>query len=152
MRYPPKIAVCVGGIVLFGNRALLVKQTYGKLKDRWTIPWGFVEEFEFPDKAVLREIEEEAGVEAKIDGIVCVQNFFEQDVSMIAIVFLCHHVEGTPKTFGEETSEARYFSLGEIEDMRVSVDEFSYHWIIKVLKSDYSLIPQSNPRWTEKYR
>lgn len=152
MHRPPKIAVCAGGIVLFENRALLVKQTYGKLKDRWTIPWGFVEEFEFPDEAVLREIEEEAGIKAKIDGIVCVQNFFEQDAPMIAIVFLCHHVEGIPTANGEETGEARYFSLEEVEDVRVSVDEFSYHWTVKVLKNDYFLISPSSSYWTEMYR
>ena len=35
--------LCVGAVVLRGDRILFVRQTYGKLKGMWSLPWGFVD-------------------------------------------------------------------------------------------------------------
>jgi len=57
-------------IVLFGYEdnvlyVLLIKQAYGKYKDKWSLPGGFVKDKEGLKKAALRELKEETGVQAK---------------------------------------------------------------------------------------
>ncbi|MRX73201.1 NUDIX domain-containing protein [Bacillus lacus] len=53
---------------------LVVKKKYGGLKGQWSFPAGFVDEAETLHEAVLREIREETGVEASIDGIIGVRS------------------------------------------------------------------------------
>lgn len=59
-----KVAV---DIVLFGYEnsqlfVLLIKQKYGKYKDNWSLPGGFVKNSEGLKHAALRELKEESGV------------------------------------------------------------------------------------------
>jgi ADP-ribose pyrophosphatase YjhB (NUDIX family) len=61
---PPKITLCVGGVVFRQDRVLFVRQAYGNLLGKWSLPWGFVDRIssdgylEPPQMAVLREIRE----------------------------------------------------------------------------------------------
>ncbi len=62
-----KVAV---DIVLFGYEQnqlfiLLIKQKYGKYKDRWSLPGGFVKDNEGLKEAAFRELREESGVVVK---------------------------------------------------------------------------------------
>ena len=65
---PPRITLCVGAVVLRENKVLFVRQNYGGLKGKWSLPWGFVDgkksdgSLETPDMAAIRETQEEAGV------------------------------------------------------------------------------------------
>ena len=57
-------------IVLFGYEnnqlfILLIKQKYGKYKDQWSLPGGFVKNDEGIKKTALRELKEESGVVVK---------------------------------------------------------------------------------------
>lgn len=57
-------------IVLFGYEKsqlfiLLIKQKYGKYKDTWSLPGGFVLNEEGLKEAALRELQEESGVKVK---------------------------------------------------------------------------------------
>lgn len=67
MSLEPQTLLCVGAVVLRGDRVLLVRQAKGHpLEGPWTIPWGIVDSPEPPEVAVLREtLEEGATVGAK---------------------------------------------------------------------------------------
>ncbi len=108
------LTVCVGAVVLRGARILFVRQSPGHaLGGQWSIPWGMVERGESPDAAVLREICEEAGVQARILGLLGIQNL---DLpGWIGIVYLCEHLDGEPAPDGAETDRAAYLSRAEIE-------------------------------------
>ena len=68
--WPPTMVVCVGAVVLRGEHVLLVRQAEGhSLAGQWSIPWGFVDPGEFPHEAALREIYEESGINAEIEGL-----------------------------------------------------------------------------------
>lgn len=60
--FPSGIRLCVGAVVLRGEKVLFVRQTYGKLKGMWSLPWGLVEGMgadghpEPPDEAAMREM------------------------------------------------------------------------------------------------
>ncbi|MCF8714866.1 NUDIX hydrolase [Joostella atrarenae] len=45
-------------------KILLIQQKYGSEKDKWGLPGGFVKDNETLDKAVVRELEEETGINA----------------------------------------------------------------------------------------
>ncbi len=69
MKLNQNIKVAVD-IVLFGYEQnqlyiLLIKQRYGKYKDRWSLPGGFVHNDESLKHAALRELQEESGVKVK---------------------------------------------------------------------------------------
>ncbi|MGD2178836.1 MAG: NUDIX domain-containing protein [Anaerolineae bacterium] len=113
--WPPKIVVCVGAVVLQGERALFVRQAKGhSLEGQWSIPWGVVDAEESPDAAALRETLEESGVTAKMEGLLGVQNL--RRPGWVGIIFLCRHVSGIPVSDGGvETDKAGYFSLEEMD-------------------------------------
>jgi ADP-ribose pyrophosphatase YjhB (NUDIX family) len=50
--WPPKMAVCVGAVVLHEQRILFIRQAKGhSLAGQWSIPWGIVDEGEAPENA-----------------------------------------------------------------------------------------------------
>jgi len=139
--WPPGIVVCVGTVVLQDNRALLVRQASGHdLAGRWSIPWGIVDPDETPEAAALRETSEEAGIKADIDGLLGIQNLPRQ--GWVAIIFLCHHLSGTPTPDGGvETDRAAYFSLEELAALEEPIEEWCAWLVRRVFKGDYRLIP-----------
>ena len=66
MKLEQSIKVAVD-VVLFGYESsqlyvLLIKQKYGKFKNKWVLPGGFVKNDEGLTEAALRELKEESGV------------------------------------------------------------------------------------------
>ena len=52
---------------------LLVKRKHDPFKGLWCLPMGFAESGESIESAALRELEEEAGIQGKILGLVNVE-------------------------------------------------------------------------------
>ena len=123
--------VCVGGVVRRAESILLVRQSAGhSLEGQWTIPWGQIDRGESPSAAVLREIEEEAGVIARIEGLLGVQELPDPWLGMIGVLFLCAHVDGVPTPDRRETDAARFYGpdpLAGISDSRVPLSA----WIVR---------------------
>lgn len=80
-------------IVLFdGNRVLLMR----RLRDGrtyYTVPGGQIEAGESPEEAAARELAEEAGLQARIDGLLLQVNRPEYGEEFF---FVAHSYEGTP--------------------------------------------------------
>src|SRR4030042_7074177 len=92
-KWPPKMAVCVGTIVLQDKRVLFIRQAEGhSLAGQWSIPWGVVDNGETPEDAALRETYEESGIKAEIDGLLGIQNL--RTPGWLGIIFICHHIGG----------------------------------------------------------
>jgi ADP-ribose pyrophosphatase YjhB (NUDIX family) len=151
---PPQITLCVGAVVLRERKVLFVRQTYGSLKGVWSMPWGFVDgkkpdgAIEPPDMAVIRETQEEAGVIAKVEGLLGVQNHSSSyEEPRLYIIFLCRHMSGEPTPDNKETDKAAYFSLNEIENFDEPFDNFCRWMAIRVLRDQHHVIPleSSNP-------
>ncbi len=73
--YPEFPIVSVGGLVVKEGKVLLTKRGKEPLKDVWTLPGGAVEVGESLKDAIVREIKEECGIEARPLGII---EIFEQ--------------------------------------------------------------------------
>ena len=145
--WPPRRVICVGAVVLKDDEVLLIRQAKGtSLEGQWSIPWGIVENEEYPSTAALRETKEEGGVIAEIIGLLGIQNVSWE--SSIGIIYLCGHVSGSPQSDGGiETDQAKYMSLEQIEALAEPVEPWS-EWIAKrVLQGQHHVIPReaNNP-------
>lgn len=111
----PRTSVAVGAAVRRGDAVLFIRQTYGIYKGLWCFPTGFVDLGERPDRTALRETQEEAGIQAHLDGLLSVSMIdWEGDVQLY-IVFLCQHQSGDPVPDGKECDGAAYLTLADLE-------------------------------------
>ncbi len=141
----PETVVCVGGLVLKDDRVLLVRQSPGhSLEGQWTIPWGEIDPGEPPSDAVLREISEEAGVTARVNGLLGLQELPDPWLGMIGILFLCDHVDGQPAPDSRETDAAEYFSLGQLDGLPGPVEPLSRWLVGRVLSGQHMAISSNS--------
>jgi len=137
----PKTVVCVGAVVRRTDSILLVRQSPGhSLEGQWTIPWGQIESGESPTVAVLREVQEEAGGVAQVEGLLGVQELPEPWVGMIGILFLCTHTDGAPIPDMQETDAAQYFQSAQLDAIAASIEPLSAWLIRRVLTGDFKLL------------
>lgn len=144
--WPPKLAVCVGAVVLHDERVLFIRQARGQsLAGQWSIPWGVVDCEESPEDAALRETHEEGGVRARIEGLLGIQNL--PQAGWIGIVFLCRHSAGSPVPDGVEADEAAYLSLEEMDSLDEPIEPWCEWLARRVLNGQYTVVPceRDNP-------
>jgi len=131
----------VGVLVRKKGAALLVRQSAGHpLAGRWTVPWGHVEPNESPLEAALRETLEEAGVEARILGLLGVQELPAPQLGGVALVYLGEHVSGDPSPRDRETDAARYFSAAELAELEEPLEPWSRWLAMRVLRNEHTLV------------
>jgi len=64
--YPERPLVGVGGVVIAGDRALLVRRGTEPLRGEWSIPGGLLEAGETLAAGVVRELQEETGLTVRV--------------------------------------------------------------------------------------
>ena len=101
--------VAAGGGVVEGDRILLARKAIEPAKGLWTLPGGFVEEDELLEQAVVREVAEEAGVEAANPRLVAVRSTVVARGHDTYLVFRLDLVGGEPTPDGVEISEVAWF-------------------------------------------
>ncbi|RLF46798.1 MAG: hypothetical protein DRN29_04290 [Thermoplasmata archaeon] len=109
-----KPGIAVDGVLIKGNKILLIKRKNEPFKGKWALPGGFVEYGEKVEEAVLREFEEEVGIKARIKKLLGVYSDPARDPRghIISIVFLLE-AEGEPKA-GDDAADAKFFSLDKL--------------------------------------
>ncbi len=137
--------VCIGGVVQKADSVLLVRQSPGhSLEGQWTIPWGQLASGESPSDAVLREIREEAGVVAEVNGLIGVQELPEPWLGMVGILFHCTHVDGRPTPDMRETDAAAYFRYDQLDEIAGPLEPLSAWLIQRILASDFQLVASND--------
>jgi 8-oxo-dGTP diphosphatase len=117
-RYNTGYNVGVGGAVVNDGRLLLVRRLSRRGRGNWQIPGGFVEHDETMELAVVREVEEEAGVTSTVQGVLGIRNRYNAEGgNSLYIVMLLRPQSGEPNPDMTEVDRAEYFSLAEIEAM-----------------------------------
>ena len=120
--------VDVRGAAFQDNRILLVRELIDQ--GRWTLPGGWADPTDSPSEAVVREIREEAGYEARAIKLAAVYDrnrrghpyHFWETYKMF---FLCEITGGAPAE-SIETGGAEFFAeddLPELSISRVTADE-----------------------------
>jgi len=123
-----KPSIAVDGIITKDEKILLIKRKNEPFKGKWALPGGFVEYGERVEEAVLREIKEETGLDAKIKKLFGVYSDPNRDPRghTISIVFILED-KGKVKG-GDDAEEAKFFELKKLPplafDHKKIVDDF----------------------------
>lgn len=126
-----KTELFVGAVVRRDDEVLLVRQSRGhSLAGQWTVPWGRVDPGESPMAAVIREVREEAGVEAAVEALLGVQELPEPQRGGVALVYLCTHIGGNLIPHDTETDAARYFSASAFRAFAETKEPWS-DWLVQ---------------------
>ena len=99
--YYPQPAVAA--VIFHKEKLLLVKRGQEPAKDMWALPGGKVLPGETMQKALIREIKEETGLQITVGDVVYVFDVIQQNANQditfhyIIIDFECHYVDGKLK-------------------------------------------------------
>ena len=135
----PLFQVFAAGVIFNqDNKILLVKSTYQRFHP-WGLPGGSLDYGESPEDAVKREVWEETGLIVEINRFLLVKTWSPDRVGMY---YLCE-ITGGEIHPTDEVSEADYFSLDDLPDVRpVDVDMFKeLYRIIELQSSTLESIP-----------
>lgn len=117
-RYNQGYNIGVGGAVVRDGRLLLVRRASRRGRGNWQVPGGFIEPRETIEEAVVREVSEEAGVEAEVEGVLGVRSRVDPESgNSLYIILLLRGLAGDPKPDDHEVDRAGYFSLEEIRQL-----------------------------------
>ena len=123
----------VGAVVQRDGEVLLVRQSPGhSLAGQWTIPWGHVDAGESPMAAALREVLEEGGVDATVEGLLGVQELPAPLQGGVGLVYLCRHVGGDLQPRDTDTDASRYVTLQALDALAEPKEPWS-DWLIRRL-------------------
>lgn len=89
----PNSTIGAGCLLIEHSRVLLVKPNYGKAKNSWILPGGFVNNGEQLSIAALRELKEETGQIAEVVSPFCIRYRLEpSDIYWVFRVHRPHHM------------------------------------------------------------
>jgi len=136
--------VDVRGAVFDGERVLLVRE---RSDGRWTLPGGWVDVNEAPSEAVVREIREESGFEARAVKLAALvdknRHPHPPGVHHIyKLLFLCELTGGAPLT-GAETDAVDFFPVGSLPPLSTGrilatqIERLYRHQLERALPTDF---------------
>jgi mutator protein MutT len=118
--YPPGPVVGVGGVVVRGQRALIVKRAHDPRRGEWSIPGGTVELGERLTDAVRRELREETGLEVEVGRMLELFDRIHHDDAgriryhFVIVDFLCHAPFGDAEA-GTDADEVAWVTADELD-------------------------------------
>lgn len=110
--FDPKVAVAV--LIRSGASILLVQRANNPFQGYWTLPAGFMDYDEDPRSAGRREVEEETGLQVKIETLLDV--FHTPDDGGLADVVIVYaaSISGGTLQANDDASDARWFTLEDV--------------------------------------
>ena len=118
VRYSPSPSLAVDGVLVKDGNVLLIERRRSPHEGEFALPGGFVQIGETVMDAVLREVREETGIDARVVRLVGVYSDPKRDPRghTVSVAFLLEHVAGEP-VGGDDASDARYFPLDDLPDL-----------------------------------
>jgi len=112
-----KPGIAVDGVIIRDKSILLIKRKNQPFKGMWALPGGFVEYGETVEEAILREVKEETGMDAKIRRLLGVYSRPDRDPRghVISIVFLLD-AEGK-LIAGDDAGDVRFFRIDNLPSL-----------------------------------
>jgi 8-oxo-dGTP diphosphatase len=104
----PKVVVTA--LIEQGGRVLLVRRDIEPGRGLWGMPGGYVDWDEHPEHAMVRECEEETGVQVAPDGLLGVQHVMLADGEGAVVLHYRARLLGGEASAGDETQEVGWFT------------------------------------------
>src|SRR3970040_2173068 len=90
-RYNTGYNIGVGGAVVRDDRLLFIRRASRHGRGNWQLPGGFIEPDETIEQAVVREVQEEAGVTAEVQAVLGLRSRYDPDSGTGVYVRLVVH-------------------------------------------------------------
>ncbi len=122
--YPERPIIGVGGVVVDGNRVLLVRRATEPLRGEWSVPGGVLELGEKLRDGVCREVREETGLIVEAGEVLDVLDSILIDPQgktqyhYVLVDYLCRPIEGSVQA-GSDVSDARWVGEPELASFRL---------------------------------
>ena len=122
--YPERPLAGVGGVILDGDKVLLVRRGREPLRGQWSLPGGLVELGETLTEALRREIREETGLDVHVGPIVEVLDRILPDEQgrvqfhYILVDYLCR-VESGRLGAASDASEAKWVERARLAEYKL---------------------------------
>lgn len=103
--------VGVGAVLIHEGKVLLIRRGKEPLRGRWVIPGGTVELGESLEEALVREVEEEAGLVVRPREVVTVFDRILREEGRVSyhyviVDYLCDYVSGEPRAASDAEAVA----------------------------------------------
>jgi len=131
---PPQL--CVGAIAVHAERLLMVRRGHGPAAGEWSVPGGRVERGETLAEAVLREMDEETGLDGVCDELVGWVERIGADHHLVILDFRVSVLDPADPVAGSDAAEAAWVPLHEVAELRLvdGLAEFLHeHGILDVI-------------------
>jgi 8-oxo-dGTP diphosphatase len=129
--YPDRPVVGIGGVVIEGGQAVLIRRGSEPLLGHWSIPGGSLEIGESLQAGVARELLEETGLEVQVLEVIEVfDRIFPGEPGQagqgrgprfhyVIVDYLCERISGQPRPGGDVTDVA-FASENELEKFQLT--------------------------------
>lgn len=113
----------VSVLITENHSVLLGKRAVGSFAEgKWCLPCGYIEYNEDFLTAAAREVQEETGLEVKLDAIISVNsNFLSEKIHSLVVVLLAHAAGGKIQP-GDDISELGWFAPESLPEMAFEAD------------------------------
>ena len=149
--YPERPVVGVGGVIIDGGRALLIRRGSEPLRGEWSIPGGTLELGESLEEGVRRELREETGLEVRVLELIEVfDRIFPDDGAVssgtkqrlrfhfVIVDYLCERIGGEPRA-GSDVTDVVF--AGEDQLLQYRLTETA----TRVLKRAFAMANRRSP-------
>ena len=113
--------LCVSALVVEDEQLLLVRRANAPGQGDWSIPGGRVLAGETLAEAVVRELDEETGLEGVCGAYIGLAEVIDGDHHSVILDFHVHLLEFAEPVAGDDAVEAKWVPLGEVTDHRLVI-------------------------------
>ena len=114
----PKVAAAV--LVSDGHNLLMVKRGVEPAMNRWAFPSGYVDRGEVVERAAVREVKEETGLDIDLDQFV---GLYSLEGNPVILAVYSAHTTGGEIQAGHDAQEAAWYPTNDLPDLPFPNDQ-----------------------------
>ena len=113
----PKLAVA--SIIAKNNQILLIKRGVEPQIGKWAFPSGYVNRYETPEDALLREVKEETELDVQINKLI---GIYSTKGNPVVLAVYSVHLISHEATAGSDATDVQWFELNQLPKLAFEHD------------------------------